>query len=220
MATLQKRKGNRLSRFFSLSESSLPSNNTDNKLHKQNPERVTADDANNRRAVSHNPQTLPDRTAPSTASQNAPWIPPPQQHARSSSAQIAKNGLLTPLAPPAEIHRRAVGGGTPSSATTSPVGSRPNSGYSSQPSSPYRNQLAPQTSLSVPGGGLSPAASPEKAVNKRKSWFGGGGQKLSKPGKGDVKEEKPAAWIVGFEGKPAYDTAPLLSAQQVWTIHS
>jgi hypothetical protein len=62
---------------------------------------------------------------------------------------------------------------------------------------------------------VSPAASPEKAVNKRKSWFGGSGQKLSKGGK-DVKEVKPDAWIVGIEGqKPAYDLLPLLSAQQV-----
>lgn len=177
-----------------------------------------------RRAVSHNPQaTLPDRTVPPP---NAPWLPPQQQHARSSSAQISKNSLLHPLSPPAEIHRRPVGGSESSqslrvsSATTSPVTSRPNTGYSSQPSSPYRNNAASHSSnaLNVPGaspGGLSPGASPEqKNANKRRSWFGGGGAKLSKPGKG-VQEEKPEAWIVGMEGKPAYDLNPLLNAQQV-----
>ena len=211
MATLQKRKGNRLSRFFSISE---PSPSLTTTLKKQDPERKAADD---RRAVSHNPQTLPDRTAP-PSSNNTPWIPPPQQHARSSSASIAKNGLLTPLAPPAEIHRRPIGG-TPSSTTTSPVGSRPGSAYSSQPSSPYSNRPAPQASLGVPGGSPAQAASPEQKINKRKSWFGGSGQRLSKPGSKDVKEEKPAAWIVGIEGqKPAYDLSPLLSAQHVSAI--
>jgi hypothetical protein len=60
---------------------------------------------------------------------------------------------------------------------------------------------------------------PEKAVNKRKSWFGGSGQKLSKAGK-EVKEEKPEAWIVGIEGqRPPYDVSPLLNAQQVRISH-
>jgi hypothetical protein len=194
MATLQKRKGNRLSRFFSVSEI-------------KDPKIVVPDE---RRAVSHSTQAiLPERTAPPS---NAPWVPP-QQHARSSSAQIAKNNLLAPLAPPAEIHRRPVGG--TSSATTSPNTSRPPSGYSSQPSSPYRSNLTPHSTSTLGVPGASPAASPERVVNKRRSWFGGSGQKLSKGNK-DAKEEKPPAWIVGIEGqKPAYDLNPLLSAQQV-----
>lgn len=211
MATLHKKKGNRLSRFFSVSDFS-----------RSDSKRLAKVDE--RRAVSHNPQaTLPDRTVPPP---NAPWLPPQQQHTRSSSAQISKNSLLHPLSPPAEIHRRPVGGSESSqslrvsSATTSPVTSRPNTGYSSQPSSPYRNNAASHSSnaLNVPGaspGGLSPGASPEqKNANKRRSWFGGGGAKLSKPGKG-VQEEKPEAWIVGMEGRPAYDLNPLLNAQQV-----
>lgn len=199
MAILQKRNGNRLSRFFSVSDVKIPSER---------------DKIEERRAVSHNPQSLsalPDRTLALST----------QQPARSSSAQIAHNKLL-PLAPPAEIHRRQVGGSESStslrvsSAATSPVGSRPPSGHSSQPSSPYGKGYTPQSSLRVPGVALPAATSPDKAVNKRKSWFGGSGTKLSKPGKGEVKDDKPEAWIVGIEGqRPPYDVAPLLNAQQV-----
>lgn len=208
MATLNpKKKGNRLSRLFSTRDVKNLNVRTEE-----------------RRAVSHNPQTLPDRTANTTAP-NAPWIPP-QQHARAASAQIPRHKLLSPLAPPAEVHRRPLGSESStslraSSATSSPVGSRPPTGYSSQPASPYRT-LPPHHTLPVPGqspGGLSPTGdSPTDSPTskgKRKSWLPGGGARLTKPGK-DIPQEKPPAWVVGLEAtKPAYDLAPLLNAQQV-----
>jgi hypothetical protein len=203
MATLQKKKGNRLSRFFSIHDL-------------KDPKAVTGE----RRAVSHNPQTtsqLPER--PATA-KNTSWLPPPQ-HARAASAQISKHQLLSPLGPPADIHMRPVGGSESSaslqisSATSSPANSRPPSGHSSHPNSPYRTTLAPPHAphAQIPDGD-SPGVSPTR-LNKKKSWFAGSEKKLTKPGK-EAKEEKPAAWIVGIEGqKPTYDLRPLLDAQQV-----
>ncbi|KIW04773.1 uncharacterized protein PV09_03963 [Verruconis gallopava] len=177
-----------------------------------------------RRAVSHNPQTLPER--PVTPNHTL-WTPPQQQqHGRSSSVQIPKHKLLSPLAPPIDLHRKPVGSSESatsprvSSATTSPVNSRPNTSYSSQPASPFRSTLAPHhaNTLPVPTSGESPGHSPGSSptrASKRKSWFLGGEKKLTKPSK-DFKEEKQTSWIAGIDGqKPAYDLRPLLNAQQV-----
>lgn len=165
------------------------------------------------RAVSQQRVPPPGRT------HNAPWTPPqlPQTHQRAVSAQVPSAHLThldtsdSLLRKPIPNDRRVV------SANSSPVSTiglytirsnqSANSGYAPPVQAP-----SPQT-LSVPGGPSPTSATSKK--DKRKSWFGGSGTKLTKAGKDEVLRS-PASWILGHgDQRPAYDTTALLSADKV-----
>lgn len=204
MGHLQKKSTNRLSKMFN--NVSTPN--------------LTAPFSTERRAASH------QQTA-SVDGQNAPWVPPPPPppptQQRAASAQVPSVHLPAPIdtsdgllrkAIPNYSERRAVSAN--SSPTTSnglyPIRSNQsaNSGWTPPVQAP-----SPQT-LAVPGlpSPTSSTATTSKK-DKRKSWFGGSGTKLTKPGKEDVVKS-PSSWILGHgDARPAYDTTALLGAYQV-----
>ncbi|KAE9976349.1 hypothetical protein BLS_001362 [Venturia inaequalis] len=156
--------------------------------------------------------------------QNAPWVPPPPPppHQRAASAQIPSVHLPAPIDTsdrllrkpiPNPSDRRAV------SASSSPItGLYPvrSNGSANSAWAPPVQAPSPHT-LAVPGlpSPTTSTATTSKRDNKRKSWFGGSGTKLSKPGKEEVLKSPPS-WILGHgDARPAYDTTALLGAYQV-----
>jgi hypothetical protein len=165
-----------------------------------------------RRAVSqpHHHAPLPYR------SQNAPWMPPQNQQ-RAASAQVpninTSDGLLRK---PISHDRRAV------SANSSPVDSNGLYTIRSNHSAGYAPPVQPQSpltqNLAIPGGPSPTSVTSKKDKDKRKSWFGGSGTKLTKAGK-DEALKSPAAWILGHgDQRPAYDTTALLGAYKVCRV--
>jgi hypothetical protein len=167
-----------------------------------------------RRAVSQQ-LPLPDKTA----NPNAPWMPP-QPHQRAASAQVSGQHLA-PINTAQDLHRKPIpsepshghGSRRAVSANSSPVGLQPANGLppNKKSSPPMHGAVPPPVqTLPVPRqlGEPTSAKGP-----KRKSWFGGGGAKLSKGGKEEQKS--PASWILGHgDQRPPYDTAALLNAHK------
>jgi hypothetical protein len=199
---LQKKSTNRLSKMFN--NDSTPD--------------LRAPATNHRRAVSQQHAPLPDRST----NQNAPWMPPQTQQ-RAVSAQVP-NTHLAPidtnqdfLRNPISHHQRAI------SANSSPVNAYSANGLYTIPSNRSANaayapvqpvSAHPSQTLPVPGAPAEPASATSRK-DKRKSWFGGSGAKLSKAGK-DEAQKSPASWILGHgDQRPAYDTTALLSAYKV-----
>jgi hypothetical protein len=224
MPITKNKSGNRLSSMFSTSSSDLTAP-------------TAPSTKESRRASTHN-LSLPDRTIPAPQatsgvkaanSGNAPWMPPHHQRVDSGQVRRPYNQHLAPLAPPAEIQRRAVGDPTrdgssypslhPSSATSSPVNtSRPGSAFSSHPSSPYQATPPPHSAVDQPTAlpvlGQSGSGSPTAGKLKRKSWFGGGGKHLKK--EEEEQQRRAAAWILGHDNqRPPYDLGPLINAERV-----
>lgn len=166
-----------------------------------------------RRAVSHHQSA-------SVHHQNAPWVPPPPPQQRAASAQVPSVHLppidttdalrRKPFPNPSE--RRAVSANSSPTTANGLYPIRSNTSGNSGGAPPVQAP-SPQT-LAVPGL-PSPTTATTSKRDKRKSWFGGSGVKLTKSGKEEVAKSPPS-WILGHgDVRPAYDTTALLGACQV-----
>jgi hypothetical protein len=176
-----------------------------------------------RRAVSQHPP-LPDRSI----SENAPWTPPlpsPQMQQRAVSAQVPQIETSQRFfRKPFSYDRRAVSASSSpvnrspvnrSPVNVSPVNAYPANGLYSIPSNAPAVQPVNGSvqTLPVPGALAEPTSTAKRV--RRRSWFGGGGAKLSKASKEEVRES-PGSWILGHgDQRPAYDATALLGAERV-----
>lgn len=227
MGHLQKKTTNRLSKMFN--NGSTPN--------------LTAPLPTERRAVSHQQtssvshqqtssvghqqtSSVSHQRTSSVDRQNAPWVPLPPPNQRAVSAQVPSVNLPPPIDTsdrllrkpiPNPSERRAVSANSSPTTSSGLYPTRSNQSANSAWAPPIQAP-SPRT-LAVPG--LPSPTSSTVTVSKkdkRKSWFGGSGTRLTKAGKEEVLKSPPC-WILGHgDARPAYDATALLGAYQVCRV--